>query len=54
MDGLGAAASVIAVIELTAKLISLCLEYSSAVKNARSDIERLRNHTERLNFTPQA
>ncbi|KAK4220487.1 hypothetical protein QBC38DRAFT_404829, partial [Podospora fimiseda] len=53
MDGLGAAASVIAVIELTAKLISLCLEYSSAVKNARSDIERLRKHTEILKITAE-
>ncbi|KAK4220529.1 hypothetical protein QBC38DRAFT_191135 [Podospora fimiseda] len=53
MDGLGAAASVIAVIELTAKLISLCLEYSSAVKNAKADIKRLRNYTEILKMTAE-
>ena len=41
MDGLSAAASVIAVIDLSAKIISLCLQYSNAVKNSRKDIERL-------------
>ncbi|KAK4221348.1 hypothetical protein QBC38DRAFT_348147, partial [Podospora fimiseda] len=50
-EGLGAAASVIAVIELTAKLISLCLEYSSAVENAKANIERLRKDTEILKLT---
>ncbi|KAK4203865.1 hypothetical protein QBC40DRAFT_274057 [Triangularia verruculosa] len=53
MEGLGAAASVIAVVELAAKVGSLCLEYSSAVKNARSDIERLRKHTESLKTTAE-
>jgi hypothetical protein len=51
MEGLGAAASVIAVVELAAKVGSLCLEYSSAVKSARSDIERLRKHTESMKIT---
>ncbi|KAM7211054.1 vegetative incompatibility protein HET-E-1 [Rhypophila decipiens] len=51
MEGLGTAASIIAVIELAAKVASLCLEYSSAVKNARADIERLRQHTSRLKIT---
>ncbi|KAK3363905.1 hypothetical protein B0T25DRAFT_627877 [Lasiosphaeria hispida] len=51
MEGLGAAASVIAVLELAAKVASLCLEYSSAVKSARSDIERLRKHTNSLKIT---
>ncbi|KAL2198614.1 hypothetical protein P885DRAFT_67778 [Corynascus similis CBS 632.67] len=49
--GIGAAASVIAVVELAAKVGSLCLEYSSAVKSARSDIERLRKHTESMKIT---
>ncbi|KAK4220495.1 hypothetical protein QBC38DRAFT_404816, partial [Podospora fimiseda] len=53
MDGLAAAASVIAVIELTAKLISLCLEYSSAVENAKANIERLRKDTEILKLTAE-
>ncbi|KXX78527.1 Vegetative incompatibility protein HET-E-1 [Madurella mycetomatis] len=46
-----ATASVIAVVELAAKIASLCVEYSSAVKNARSDIERLRKHTISLKIT---
>lgn len=41
MDGLSGAASVIAVIDLSAKIILLCLQYSAAVKNAKKDIERL-------------
>jgi len=51
MEGLGAAASTIAVVELAAKVASLCLEYSFAVKNAKSDIERLRQHTDTLKAT---
>lgn len=51
MEGLGAAASVIAVVELVAKVGSLCLEYSSAVKSARSEIERLQKHIENLRIT---
>lgn len=46
-----AAASTIAVVELAAKVGSLCLEYSSAVKNAKPDIERLRRHTGGLKAT---
>ncbi|OAQ62508.1 vegetative incompatibility protein HET-E-1 [Purpureocillium lilacinum] len=42
MEGLGVAASVIAVVELSAKVASLCLEYSKGVKNAKDDIARLR------------
>ena len=48
MEGLGAAASVIAVVELAAKVASLCLEYSSAVKKARPDIGCLRKHINSL------
>lgn len=51
MEGLAAAASVIAVVELAAKVASLCLEYASAVKNARADIERLRKHIDSLKTT---
>ncbi|EAQ93689.1 hypothetical protein CHGG_01924 [Chaetomium globosum CBS 148.51] len=53
MEGLGAVASAIAVVELTAKVGSLCLEYSSAVKSARSDIKRLRKHTDTLKTTAE-
>lgn len=41
MDGLSGAASVIAVIDLSAKVTSLCFQYSAAVKNAKKDIELL-------------
>jgi hypothetical protein len=41
MDAVGAAASIIGIVELTAKLASVCLEYSRAVKNANKDINRL-------------
>ena len=41
MDGLSAAASVIAVIDISARVASLCSQYISAVKNAKEDIQRL-------------
>jgi hypothetical protein len=41
MDGLGVVANVIAVVELSAKIASLCIQYSLAVKHAKADIERL-------------
>ena len=41
MDGFSGATSVIAVIDLSAKIASLCFQYSVAVKNAKRDIERL-------------
>ena len=42
MDGLSGAASVIAVIDISAKVASLCFQYSVEVKHAKGDIERLR------------
>lgn len=43
LEGVGAAASVIAVVELAAKVGALCLEYSSVVKSTRSNtVERRR------------
>ncbi|RYP31190.1 hypothetical protein DL766_004498 [Monosporascus sp. MC13-8B] len=51
MDGLGSAASVVAIIDLSAKVASLCFQYSAAVKNAKSDIERLRGEVDRLKTT---
>jgi uncharacterized coiled-coil DUF342 family protein len=42
MDGLSGAASVIAVIDISAKVVSLCYQYSVAVKDAKDDIERVR------------
>jgi phage host-nuclease inhibitor protein Gam len=41
MEGLGVAANVIAVIDLSAKVASLCFQYLTAVKDAKKDIERL-------------
>ncbi|KAH6721085.1 hypothetical protein BKA61DRAFT_567690 [Leptodontidium sp. MPI-SDFR-AT-0119] len=43
MDGLSGAASVIAVIDMSAKIFQLCQTYVSAVKEARKDIQRLRD-----------
>jgi hypothetical protein len=43
MDGLSAAASVIAVIQISEDVVSLCSQYLKAVKNAKSDIVRLRD-----------
>ncbi|RYP23466.1 hypothetical protein DL767_008823 [Monosporascus sp. MG133] len=51
MEGLGAAASVIAVIQLSAKVASLCAQYCSAVKNAKPDIERLQGELGYLKTT---
>jgi hypothetical protein len=41
MDGLSGAASVIAVIDISAEITSLCIRYSLAVKDAKDDIERV-------------
>ncbi|KAF5853876.1 hypothetical protein GGP41_006653 [Bipolaris sorokiniana] len=43
MDGLSGAASVIAVIDISTKVASLCYQYSVEVKHAKGDIERLRS-----------
>jgi hypothetical protein len=51
MDGLGLAASIIAVLDLSAKVASLCFQYSKAVRNAPSDIKRLCEELDRLNTT---
>ncbi|KAK4078309.1 uncharacterized protein Triagg1_3325 [Trichoderma aggressivum f. europaeum] len=48
MEGLGAATSAIA---LTAKIVSLCAEYSSAVKSANHDIQRLQERARSLERT---
>ncbi|KAF5696817.1 heterokaryon incompatibility protein het-E-1 [Fusarium globosum] len=54
-EALGVASSVIAVVDLSAKILSLCLQYSREVKNAKDDIDRLhkevaafQNTTEKL------
>ena len=49
-EALGLAASTLTVIELSAKVATLCLEYSAA---AKSDIERLRGRVNSLSTTVQ-
>jgi predicted RNase H-like nuclease (RuvC/YqgF family) len=41
MEGLSGVASVIAVIDISAKVLSLFFQYSVAVKDAKKDIERI-------------
>lgn len=41
MEALGIATNILAIIELSAKVASVCLQYSKGVKNARADIDRL-------------
>jgi Fungal N-terminal domain of STAND proteins len=48
MEGLGVAASVIAVIELSAKITSVCVQYSRGVKHAAEDIDRLQDEVKSL------
>ncbi|KAF9775390.1 hypothetical protein IL306_006501 [Fusarium sp. DS 682] len=40
-EALGVASSVIAVVDISAKVLSLCFQYSREVKNAKDDIEKL-------------
>ncbi|EOA90843.1 uncharacterized protein SETTUDRAFT_102068 [Exserohilum turcica Et28A] len=49
MDGLSGAASVIAVIDISAKIVSLCVQYSMAVKDAKGDIERVQRKVSDIN-----
>lgn len=51
MDGVSGAASVIAVVDLSAKVASLCFQYYTAVKNAKADIEQLQEEINRLEIT---
>jgi uncharacterized membrane protein len=41
MDGLSGAASVIAVIDISTKITSICYQYAVDVKDAKNDIERV-------------
>ncbi|KAF2738129.1 hypothetical protein EJ04DRAFT_429802 [Polyplosphaeria fusca] len=49
MSGLSGAASVIAVVDISAKVASLCFQYSNEVKHAKEDIERLRRKVNDIN-----
>ena len=48
MDGLSTAASVVALIQISAQVFDLCRNYYLNVKDARKDIERLRNEVNSL------
>ena len=48
MDGLSAAASVIAVVQISGQVFGLCWEYYSEVKDAKEDIKRLRDEVKSL------
>ena len=43
MDGVSAAASIVALIQISEHLFGLCQEYFQGVKHAREDIQRLRD-----------
>jgi hypothetical protein len=47
-EALGLVANVISVVELSAKVASLCFEYYTNVKNARDDIARFRREADGL------
>jgi uncharacterized coiled-coil DUF342 family protein len=49
MNGLSGAASVIAVIGISAKIVLLCFQYSKAVKDAKDDIERVQGKVSDIN-----
>lgn len=50
MDGLSGAASVIAVVDISAKIVSLCYQYSVAVKDAKDDIERVQRKVSDITY----
>ncbi|KAL0942293.1 Vegetative incompatibility protein HET-E-1-like protein 7 [Colletotrichum truncatum] len=50
MEGLGVAANVIAVVDLSAKVASICLQYSKDVKNARDEIMRVEKELNTLKY----
>ncbi|RYP68551.1 hypothetical protein DL770_008416 [Monosporascus sp. CRB-9-2] len=52
-EAVGLAASVIAIINLSAKVANLCLQYSTAVGNARADITCLRTRLDHLGTSLQ-
>ncbi|OLN83266.1 Vegetative incompatibility protein HET-E-1-like protein 7 [Colletotrichum chlorophyti] len=51
MEGLGIAVNVIAVVDLSAQIASICLQYSTDVKNARDDIARVIQEIDNLKVT---
>ncbi|KAH6995447.1 hypothetical protein BKA56DRAFT_650369, partial [Ilyonectria sp. MPI-CAGE-AT-0026] len=54
MEALGVAANVIAVVDISIKVASLCVQYARDVKNAAADIERLKNEVTNLKGVTEA
>ncbi|KAH7112411.1 hypothetical protein EDB81DRAFT_670836 [Dactylonectria macrodidyma] len=54
MEVLGVAANVIAVVDLSIKVASLCVQYAKDVKNAAADIERLKKEVNNLKGVSEA
>ncbi|KAH7168414.1 kinesin light chain 3 [Fusarium sp. MPI-SDFR-AT-0072] len=54
MEGLGVVANIIAVVDLSTKVATLCFQYSKEVSSARADIERLRKQVQNLATALQA
>ncbi|KAH6986679.1 vegetative incompatibility protein HET-E-1 [Ilyonectria destructans] len=54
MEAVGVAANVIAVVDISIKVASLCVQYAKDVKNASADIERLKNEVANLEGVAKA
>ncbi|KAH7353339.1 kinesin light chain 3 [Plectosphaerella cucumerina] len=54
MEGLGVAANVIAVVDLSTNVVTLCFQYSKEVASARANIERLHAQVKHLGTIVQA
>ena len=52
-EALGVVSSAIAVVDLSAKVFALCLRYSQEVKDAKDDIEKLREEVATFQATTQ-
>ena len=53
MEALGVAANVIAVVDISVKVLQVCSDYAKEAKNAKAEIEELRQEAENLRDTAQ-
>ena len=53
MEALGVAANVIAVVDISVKVLQVCSEYAKEAKNAKVEIQELRQEVENLRDTAQ-
>ncbi|KAG7409417.1 hypothetical protein Forpe1208_v011788 [Fusarium oxysporum f. sp. rapae] len=51
MEGLGLAANVIAVVDISVKVLQVCSQYAKDVKNAAAEIQQLRQEGASLHDT---